>query len=373
MPPLVLFVSKPIVPPFHDGTKCLVRDISLGLRRHRSLVMATPEVSSFGVPTPGTNPGITFAPVYGSAGSYSPTLAANARAAAWLVFRASADLWHFTFAPNPRTSEVGRVAKALRGVPVVQTVASSPRKFDARLFFGDVIVAQSRWTRDRVAEAFRVAGRRLPALEVIPPPVGFVRARSEEEHARVRRELDLTEGAPVFVYPGDLEVSRGAETVASAVRSIARALPDAVVVFACRPKTAAAPAIEADLRRRLDPRHVRFAREVDLPTLLGVSSAVLFPVDDLWGKVDIPISLLEAMRLGVPVIALDEGPLADLDGVLTVKAGDAELLAHRAVEVTRDKALREAVITAQHAAISLKYDALIVAAAYESLYDTLLG
>src|SRR5690606_4769174 len=40
--PRVLFVSKPIVAPFHDGTKCLVRDIASHLSAVRPLVLGVP-------------------------------------------------------------------------------------------------------------------------------------------------------------------------------------------------------------------------------------------------------------------------------------------------------------------------------------------
>ena len=42
-------------------------------------------------------------------------------------------------------------------------------------------------------------------------------------------------------------------------------------------------------RSRLPARSVRFAGEVDLPALLSLSTGVLFPVDDLYGKIDLPI------------------------------------------------------------------------------------
>jgi len=372
MPPRVLFVSKPIAPPFNDGTKCLVRDIALHLRRHRAQVMALRGGTDLGCSPCEASPGVTTAEVYRTRGSFTPTLADNARAAAWLVLRSRADLWHFAFAPNARTSAAGRVAKALRRVPVVQTVASAPRSFAPDLFFGDVVVAQSAWTRDRILAAFRSASRSAPRIEVVPPPVGPLRTPSSAAVGAVRRALALPDGAPVFVYPGDLEVSHGAKMVASAVASLVRAVPGVVVVFACRAKSAAAPGLEAALRDRLDPRHTRFAREVDLLALLTVAAAVLFPVDDLSGKVDLPISLLEAMRLGVPVVVERSGPLLELEGAVQVPSRDVDALVAAAVLLVRDHTHRAGVISTAAEAVTRRYDAPVVAAAYERLYDELL-
>jgi hypothetical protein len=156
----VLFVSKPITPPYHDGTKCLVRDISMNLARYDAVVMSTP-AGTGNEP----NPRVRAVPVYGAAGAFTPSLVDNGRAALWLMLASRADLWHFVFAPNARTSAIGRFTSRARRAPVVQTVASPPRVFDPAHLFGDAIVVQSHWTRDRVelAWAFTAGDRRHPS------------------------------------------------------------------------------------------------------------------------------------------------------------------------------------------------------------------
>jgi glycosyltransferase involved in cell wall biosynthesis len=369
VPPRVLFVSKPITPPYHDGTKCLVRDLSAHLSRYEAVVMSTR--AGTGLP-PGDR--VTAAAVYGGAGAFTPAVLDNARAALWLVLASRADLWHFVFAPNARTSGVGRLARRLRQRPVVQTVASPPRVFDPAHLFGDALVVQSRWTRERVEAAARARGCVLPPVDVIPPLLGPLRPRTADEVARVRGALGLAAGAPVFVYPGDLELSSGAENVARAVEPICRSLPDAVVVFACRAKTPRAPEVQAALAARLPAARVRFAGGgYDLPALLLASDAVLFPVDDLYGKVDLPISLLEAMQLGVPVVAPDAGPLADLESVHRAPLGDPDALARAAVALTKDADLRRTVVEGQRREVEARYAAPRVARAYEAVYDRVLA
>jgi phosphatidylinositol alpha-1,6-mannosyltransferase len=144
-------------------------------------------------------------------------------------------------------------------------------------------------------------------------------------------------------------------------------------VFACRPKTPDAPRIERELRARLDPRSVRFVREIDFPALLACTSVVLFPVDDLRGKVDVPIALLEAMKLGVPVVTVDSGPLAELEGVERIRSGDALALARVATRLVRDANHRAGVVATARTVVTRRHDAAAVAHAYERLYDELLG
>src|ERR1700678_704879 len=124
----VLFVSKPIAPPWHDGSKNLVRDIASHLTRAEPTVMTLP-----GAPAIGAR--VTMEPVYRDAGRFMPGLAANARVLGRLVSGDAHDLWHFVFAPNPASSSAARIARGIRRAsgwrgPLVQTVASAPRSFE---------------------------------------------------------------------------------------------------------------------------------------------------------------------------------------------------------------------------------------------------
>jgi phosphatidylinositol alpha-1,6-mannosyltransferase len=268
---------------------------------------------------------------------------------------------------------MGRALSRLRGVRVVQTIASPPRSFDGieRLLFGDVVVAQSEWTRAAALAAFAATGRPAPRMEVIPPPVAPQAMRSTEAQAELRKALSIPGDAKIFCYPGDLEVSAGAQTVLSAVRQLAEAVPGAVVVFAYRAKTPRAHRIAESLSKELAGAPVRFSCELpDVLSLVCASEAVLFPVDDLWGKVDLPIVLLEAMDLGVPVVALDAGPLKDLRSVEKVSTQEPSALV-AAVQRLLAPAHRASVVAAQREEIASRHRAQVVASAYEQLYLSL--
>jgi phosphatidylinositol alpha-1,6-mannosyltransferase len=270
---------------------------------------------------------------------------------------------------------MGAWLKRLRGVPVVQTVASPPRDFSGAdaLLFGDVVVAQSHWTKQHLLASFGGPGSRAPRIEVIPPPVPELSMPSAEQRLAARRALDIPEDAPLFVYPGDLETSSGADAVAKLVAPIVSQLPNAVVVFTYRQKTSEAPRVAERLKSRLDSASVRIVGDVaDVLHLLSSATAVLFPVDDLWGKVDLPIVLLEAMSLSVPVIVLDEGPLTELEGVVKVPSLITESLLQASLELHTNEAHRRRVIEEQRSYIERRHRAKVVSAAYEAIYADLL-
>jgi glycosyltransferase involved in cell wall biosynthesis len=365
----VLFVSKPIAPPFHDGSKCLVRDVARNLTRIDPVVLSTP-----GAPPLSAAPGarrVRSVSAYGTPGAFTPALSANLRAASWLLLRSRASVWHFVFAPNPRTSSAGRFLSRLRGVPVVQTVASPPRSFERpeRLFFGSVLVAQSAWTRRAIETSHEASGLPVPRLFVIPPPVPELSLPTAEAVATARASLELGPRAQFVIYPGDLETSSGAETTAELAERLALSVPDCVTVFAYRRKSAAAAEVAKRLSARLSASRTRFVENApDILALLAGARAVVFPVDDLWGKVDLPIVLLEAMALGVPVIALDQGPLCDLAGAVKVASLEIESWLAAVTALLGDAERCAFVAARQREALDARHRASSVARAYEDLY-----
>jgi phosphatidylinositol alpha-1,6-mannosyltransferase len=364
----VLFVSKPIVEPFNDGSKCLVRDLSGALERYSSRIMVPRDAE---LPLAEVN----LARVYSRRGGYRPAIADNIQVLAWLLTRAREHLWHFVFAPNSRTSGAGRLLKRVRRAAVVQTIASPPRDFSnpERLLFGDVAVAQSEWTRQQFLKSFSVIGMSAPRIEVIAPTVLPLDIPSDTRRREMRNRLGIRQGMPIVLYPGDIEVSHGAEWVAAAVAPMLQSIPGACVVFAYRNKSPLAVERAQSLQRQLPKESVRFIAEVpDMHALVAEAACVVFPVDDLYGKVDIPIVLLEAMQLGTPVVSLDSGPLADLQGVQRVSAGDIGSLVDLATRTILDDSFRATCVAEQHDAVERKHRPAHAAKRYESIYDTLL-
>jgi phosphatidylinositol alpha-1,6-mannosyltransferase len=116
----ILMVSKPIVPPWNDGSKNLVRTLASHLSRHDATLLTRRGVDS-------QLRGRAHAEaLYGSAGSFAPALRDNAAVMLRLLRGEAHDLWHFFFAPNPRSSTAGRFAARGRHPTTVQNVFRAP-------------------------------------------------------------------------------------------------------------------------------------------------------------------------------------------------------------------------------------------------------
>ncbi len=292
----VLFVSKPVAPPWTDSNKNLVRDLSRALVRYHPRVL---------VPSGAPLAGVTSEQLYEGAGEYAPAFAANARVMARLLVGRRSDIWHFFFAPNPVTLLAGRAAKLAKGTPTVHTIASAPDSLEAVSgeLFADTVVVLSQHTKARL-EKVGVKSRVIaPAL--LPPEVSEGRVVA----TRARYKLE----GRYALYAGDLEFGDGAQTfVRAAAADKERELR---YVVASRPKTAKAH----DARARLE----REARELgadlvwlgeidDIHALVKGASVLSLVTDTLHAKMDWPLVVLEALALGVPSLVGEGTAAAEL-------------------------------------------------------------
>jgi len=335
----VLFVSKPVAPPWNDSSKNLVRDIAGHLERHSPVL--TRSASRVGI-------------------------------FQQLLVGRSPDVRHFFFAPNLKTSAAARFASAARRVPSVHTVCSLPAEGVAtrRLLFADRTVALSRFAYDRFVED----GVSKTALRLIPPCVPAIAAPSDAERSELRKKHGLPNDVPVWIYPGDLEFGDGAEVALEGFAASNRR--DAVLLMACRRKTAAADEALSRLHAQtkrwgIEPRVLWPGETTHILELLALSDFVVMVNRTAYAKMDYPLVALEAMCLGRPVLLAKGTPsaeLAETGGALLVEPS-ADALAEGIETLSSNEALRRSLGVEARALVTSKFSPREVAAAYELLYE----
>lgn len=356
----VLFVSKPVAPPWNDSNKNLVRDLARSLTEYRARVL---------VPAGRPLAGVESEPIYGEAGAYAPALSANARVMARLMVGAPVDVWHFFFAPNPLTLNAGRAAKIAKGTACVHTIASAPDSLEsvANELFADRVIVLSEHTRRRLENVGVQSTVIPPALAV--PEVGAERV----EQTRARYGIDR----PYALYAGDLEFGDGARTF---VRAAAEDRDGPLrYVVASRPKTAKAHEARAQLERDARERgaDVLWLGEIDdIHALVKGASVLSLVTDTLHAKMDWPLVLLEALGMGVPCVVGEGTASSELrasGACEPIRTGDSKALrfAHRAWS-ERDDAMR-ARLDAARRWVHEQCAPTAIARKYEAVYDELLA
>jgi glycosyltransferase involved in cell wall biosynthesis len=308
MPAPWLIISKPLRPPFRDGSTVLIRDLVRALPPERRVVHLGDPARPLRADTE-----VIDIPAMG----YSPGLWAKVRVlAAMLHPRRRHMPVQLCFTPNPITSRAVALLRFLQPRRLfVQSLMSAhgAEGWVPLLRPLDAVVVLSQHTERRLI----AAGVPAEKLHLIYPAVAAAVPDPPAEVAARRRLL----------YAGDLDAEVAARLIALA-RALhlthSTAIPAArwSLTIACRPKSegdaAAREALRAALPGELAAGTVELLGEVDdMDALLRSASLQLYAADHVRRKVDLPLVLLEGLARGVPVVAVDADPVRELYAVAT--------------------------------------------------------
>jgi glycosyltransferase involved in cell wall biosynthesis len=224
-------------------------------------------------------------------------------------------------------------------------------------------IAVSRHVAWRLHDRFDVPGERIA---VIPNAVTL--APRAPRDAALRARVLLGQRAPLVLTVARLDAQKGVAYLLDAAAEV----PDAIFVIAGEGPERAT--LEARATSLGIAHRVRFlGHRRDIPALLAIAD--LFVLPSLWEG--LPLSVLEAMAAGVPVVATRIGGTDELvrDGETGTLAppenGPALAEAIRAVLYDRERALRMA--AAAHALVEREHSATAMVSAVSALYEELLA
>ncbi len=374
---IFLITSVPIAPPWDQGDKNLAYALATALPAHRFRVL-----TYRGGPVPeGDN--LEREPLYRSR---QPSFWQKARVYWRLLGRplavngwAEPDLYHFIYRPYALSSWLCRLMPEFRRRPTLHTVPATAdgRSLGRHLFFADRLVVLSEHGRQVLARLG------LTNTVQIPPAIPVAHwAALRDQTDRLKAQLGVA-GHPVLLYPGHYSPGYGADLLLRALPAIAAQVPDLRVLLACRPRSPDDEAREAAARQAVAQmglaEAVRFYNVVpDMRLLIGASDLVLLPLETMRDKVDIPITLLEALAAGKPIVISDLPPMSELvrgcdDEIgLVVPPGDADALAQAVIALLTDAALRRRMGERGTKLAWERFDIRQVARQYETLYTEMV-
>ncbi|MFH1865781.1 MAG: glycosyltransferase [Candidatus Eisenbacteria bacterium] len=191
------------------------------------------------------------------------------------------------------------------------------------------------------------------------------------DRASVRRQLGLSDDAVVCLNVGSLTEQKNRHTLLDAAARLTDIEELRVLVVGSGPE-------EAELTERADElglseRVLFLGQRLDVPDLLAASD--IFVLSSDWEG--LPITILEAMAVGVPCVATAVGgvPEALADGVngLTVEPGDPAALADGLRRLARDAGLRARLAGAARDEFARRFRASQMVRQTEALYDMALS
>jgi glycosyltransferase involved in cell wall biosynthesis len=168
--------------------------------------------------------------------------------------------------------------------------------------------------------------------------------------ATVRTQLGIPLSAPVVLSVGSNRPSKDYPTLLAAMITVFEAVPEVYCVIA-GPGTTELGALAPQLAPRALDRFRFLGARTDVNDLLGACDLFAFPSR----TEGMPNALLEAMVVGLPIIASDIPPIREVIGPASpgqlVKPGDADALANSILHGLRDEGTRRSLQRQEHAKV----------------------
>jgi glycosyltransferase involved in cell wall biosynthesis len=271
----------------------------------------------------------------------------------------------------------GRLVAARRGIPTVlhehANLTDTPwfqKVADKALArYTDLAIAVSKSTADFVVRARLVPAERTRVVYLGVPLEEFSRVRSTEEVREARQALGIPAATFAVGCVTRLMPSKGNEYLVEAVKPVVERVPDARVYIVGEGE------LQGDLEARaralgLGDSLTFSGFRRDVAQVLSAFDLVVFP--SLWEGT--PLTVLEALAMGKPIVATDADGLQDVltsgSDALMVPKRDAGALADAIVKLAQDPAERDRLGTGARVT-GAAYDIQLFVRKMERLYALL--
>lgn len=317
----ILFYTRPITPPWDEASKNLAYDIATNLPRNQFMIsLLTPLKSPFNKKLVKKHPHIKPEEIYSSANlNFKEKLQLLLR-----LFRPNLkiDLIHFLFTPRSITSFLIRLRLKLTKIKTLQTVATLSKKNFRntsklnKILFADLIVVQSK-------NSFKqLKAKNVENVKLIYPGINLKKYKPTSKDSKTLRKLKLKKTDFVILYTGEYTRLKASDDILDALKILFKNYPgtnNLKLIFACRIKSKndqiKKNKIIEFLKKEALLNKVRFLDTFDsMEKLYSVSDLNIFPVREMTGKFDIPLTLVESMACGKPIIVSKLKNLKELVG-----------------------------------------------------------
>lgn len=374
MPRRVLLATRPLVPPWDEASKNFAYFLGRSVENHRLTLLTTQEKIA-DLPTT-----VTEEPIFRH---HHLNLGAKLALFRYLrKVRADFDVTHYLFTPTKQnTTLIKLFAKPSRG-KTLQTIATlredlyTPTELRS-LLFADHITVYADLTKRKLADlGFNNVSRIYPGIDLDL-------YRPTKKNKLVMETYQLRPEDFFVVYPGEYTRLGITDTLFDAWVSYFQVNPTTNIrfLFACRIKN------EADHEKRsvlqtktqalglTDKILFQDTQAIaDMAALYNTADVVLFPVENLRGKFDVPLVIIEAYACGKPVILSDLPQFQEFtnpDICVTLSRGSGAAITDSVAYLSQNRA--EGLRLGDNARRFVKdhFDLKNTAKQYEELYTSL--
>lgn len=368
----VLLATRPITPPWDEASKNFAYFLGKSITNHALTLLGTrtllPEL-------PVTN---TVSPIFRTGHLNS----VEKMRLFWYLWRNrdAFDITHYLFTPTKQNSALIKKFVLPTKGHTVQTIATLREDLYTEAELKDMLFA------DKLVVYTEAKKRKLQQLgfnnvTCIYPGIDLNLYRPALKNETLLRSLGLTSEHFIVAYPGEYVRLGATDTLTEFCITFFQNHPDTNVrfLFACRIKNSADAQKKLEVEQRLKEagveKFVAFVNNVpEMMSLYNTVDVVLFPVENLAGKFDVPLVIIEAYACKKPVILSDLPQFAEFSGpdiCVTIPKGNIASLEEKINLLLTQPEQGQVLGNAARAFVEAKFDLQKTAEEYSRLYNDL--
>lgn len=369
----ILLATRALIPPWDEASKNFAYFLAKSLTKHHTTILTTPTW------LPDLPANVTQFPCYTK--SELDFLEKIRLLRALRSLRGKFDITHYLFTPTRKnTSLIKFFSHPTRG-KTIQTVATlredlySPKQLK-ELLFADRIVVYSDYSKHRLEKiGFRNVSRVYPGTDL-----SYYHPQSKD--AGTLSHFNLSQDDFIVSYNGEYARLGATDMLADWLIEHYADHPDSNMkfVFALRVKKHEDDRMKKEeIVARFEQagilKHIRFTDTyADMPKLYNLADVILFPVNDMRGKFDIPLVVIEAYACGKPVILSDLqifNEFSNPDICVSIPRGDTGALTEKLAYLKENIQERKRLGRNARIFVEQHFDLKKTVGEYELLYETL--
>ncbi|MBI4600242.1 glycosyltransferase family 4 protein [Candidatus Uhrbacteria bacterium] len=302
----IFFATRPIAPPWNEGSKNLVYEIARRLDAFHATLLTYKNQDNFQI-----GPNKTFLRIYPRSDSLAISIRQKLAFLRTLI-QSEAAIFHFFFTPELITSHVIRSIRKFKKGVFLQTIPTpiSHRRSIEKFVFGDKVVVQSQ----HALRSFE--NRDIKNVSCIYPGIDTEKFCPGVSSADLRKKLKISDRERVVLFPGNYYLGCN-RSVTQAVSRLLKEGLGVKFILACRISGPGDIKLKRSMLDDFERKNVRGDLVVletveSMPELIALSDIVIFPPSQMVRKSDIPLVLLESLAMGKPIVITDIPPLNEI-------------------------------------------------------------
>lgn len=289
------------------------------------------------------------------------------------------DVVHFMLTPNKLNVFAFRKLLKSKKARTIQTIATLREDLYSdedlkRLMFADLIITYS----DHACNKLKSLG--LKNVKRVYPGIDLEEYRRKEKDPDLMREFNFSPLDFIINFTGEYTRLGAMDDVIDAFIEISREIPNAKLSLAVRIKNDADAKKKEEVIQKLKDNDLfgRVAFQDDgsyqMTDVYNLCDVSIFPVQNMKGKFDVPLAVIEAMACEKPVIISDLEILQEFtkdDNSVRIKKGNVKELVDELKNLVNSKENRERIGKEARRYVEENFDIKNVAKNYQEIYEKL--